>query len=129
MMRKRGLAQGRGLDALLGSIKQVRAEVAETHTQTPTNVTLVELELDRLQRGIYQPRREITPESLADLADSIKRHGVMQPIVVRRVGNLTGAETEYEIIAGERRWRAARLAGLAVIPAIVRDLPDALAIA
>ena len=129
MMRKRGLAQGRGLDALLGSIKQVRAEVAETHTHTPTNVTLVELELDRLQRGIYQPRREITPESLTDLADSIKRHGVMQPIVVRRIENVTGAETEYEIIAGERRWRAARLAGLAVIPAIVRDLPDALAIA
>ena len=129
MMRKRGLAQGRGLDALLGTIKQVRAEVAETHIQTPSNVTLVELELDSLQRGIYQPRREITPESLADLADSIKRHGVMQPIVVRRLENLTGAETEYEIIAGERRWRAARLAGLAVIPAIVRDLPDALAIA
>lgn len=129
MIRKRGLAQGRGLDALLGSIKQVRAEVAETHTQTPTNVTLVELELDRLQRGIYQPRREITPESLADLADSIKRHGVMQPIVVRRIENSTDADVEYEIIAGERRWRAARLAGLAVIPAIVRDLPDALAIA
>jgi ParB family chromosome partitioning protein len=128
MIRKRGLAQGRGLDALLG-IKQLRAEVAETHTQTPTNVTLVDLELDQLQRGIYQPRREITSESLADLADSIKRHGVMQPIVVRRLENLTGAEAEYEIIAGERRWRAARLAGLNVIPAIIRDLPDALAIA
>lgn len=128
-MRKRGLAQGRGLDALLGTIKQVRAEVAETHTQTPTDVTLVELDLDSLQRGVYQPRREITPESLADLADSIKRHGVMQPIVVRRLESPTSTDTEYEIIAGERRWRAARLAGLAVIPAIVRELPDTLAIA
>jgi ParB family transcriptional regulator, chromosome partitioning protein len=129
MMRKRGLAQGRGLDALLGSIKQVRAEVLETHSQTPDNVTLVELSLDRLQRGVYQPRREITAESLADLADSIKRHGVMQPIVVRRLENRVGVDAEYEIIAGERRWRAARLAGLASIPAIVRDLPDELAIA
>ena len=128
-MRKRGLAEGRGLDALLGSIKQVRAEVLETHSQTPNNVTLVELSLDRLQRGVYQPRREITSESLADLADSIKRHGVMQPVVVRRIESLEGTDAEYEIIAGERRWRAARLAGLDSIPAIVRDLPDALAIA
>jgi len=128
MIRKRGLAQGRGLDALLGSIKQVREEVAETHTHTPADAALLELALDSLQRGVYQPRREITPESLVDLADSIKRHGVMQPIVVRRIND--GAdEVQYEIIAGERRWRAARLAGLTQIPAIIRDLPDELAIA
>jgi ParB family chromosome partitioning protein len=128
MIRKRGLAQGRGLDALLGSIKQVREEVAETHTSTPAGAALLELSLDSLQRGVYQPRREITAESLADLADSIKRHGVMQPIVVRRIADGEG-EADYEIIAGERRWRAARLAGLTQIPAIVRELPDELAIA
>ncbi len=128
MIRKRGLAQGRGLDALLGSIKQVREEVAETHTLTPANAALLEIPLDQLQRGVYQPRREIAPESLTDLADSIKRHGVMQPIVVRRIGGTDDA-AQYEIIAGERRWRAARIAGLAVIPAIIRDLPDELAIA
>lgn len=128
MIRKRGLAQGRGLDALLGSIKQVREEVAETHTHTPADAALLELALDTLQRGVYQPRREITPESLADLADSIKRHGVMQPIVVRRIAEASG-DAQYEIIAGERRWRAARLAGLMQIPAIIRDLPDELAIA
>ncbi len=128
MIRKRGLAQGRGLDALLGSIKQVREEVAETHTHTPADAALLELALDTLQRGVYQPRREITPESLADLADSIKRHGVMQPIVVRRIADAVG-DAQYEIIAGERRWRAARLAGLTQIPAIIRDLPDELAIA
>ncbi|AXI02798.1 ParB/RepB/Spo0J family partition protein [Aquirhabdus parva] len=128
MIRKRGLAQGRGLDALLGSIKQVREEVAETHTLTPANAALLEISLDQLQRGVYQPRREIAPESLTDLADSIKRHGVMQPIVVRRIGG-SDDEAQYEIIAGERRWRAARIAGLSVIPAIIRDLPDELAIA
>ena len=128
MIRKRGLAQGRGLDALLGSIKQVREEVAETHTLTPANAALLEISLDQLQRGVYQPRREIAPESLTDLADSIKRHGVMQPIVVRRIGG-SDDEAQYEIIAGERRWRAARIAGLNVIPAIIRDLPDELAIA
>jgi len=128
MMSKRGLAKGRGLDALLGSIRQVREEVAESHTHTPENVSLSEISLDSLQRGVYQPRREISPESLTDLAESIKRHGVMQPIVVRRIRG-AGADAVYEIIAGERRWRAARLAGLSVIPAIVRELPDELAIA
>ncbi len=128
MMTKRGLAKGRGLDALLGSIRQVREEVAESHTHTPENVSLLEIPLDSLQRGVYQPRREISPESLTDLAESIKRHGVMQPIVVRRIRG-SGADAVYEIIAGERRWRAARLAGLSVIPAIVRELPDELAIA
>jgi ParB family chromosome partitioning protein len=125
MTRKRGLAQGRGLDALLGSIKQARDEV-NTSQQAVTGVLLDELPLDSLQRGIYQPRREMAQDALNDLAESIKKHGVMQPIVVRRLG---GDGSRYEIVAGERRWRAARLAGLTTIPAIVRDLPDELAIA
>lgn len=125
MTRKRGLAQGRGLDALLGSIKQARDDVSSSQ-QAATGVLLDELPLDSLQRGVYQPRREIAPDALNDLAESIKKHGVMQPIVVRRLG---GDGSRYEIVAGERRWRAARLAGLSTIPAIVRDLPDELAIA
>lgn len=125
MTRKRGLAQGRGLDALLGSIKQARDDVSSSQ-QAATGVLLDELPLDSLQRGVYQPRREIAQDALNDLAESIKKHGVMQPIVVRRLG---GDGSRYEIVAGERRWRAARLAGLSTIPAIVRDLPDELAIA
>jgi ParB family chromosome partitioning protein len=128
MSRKRGLAQGRGLDALLGSIKQARDEV-QSSQQPIAGATLDELPLDSLQRGIYQPRREMAPEALNDLADSIKRHGIMQPIVVRRLGSNAPDGAQYEIVAGERRWRAARLAGLTHIPAIVRDLPDELAIA
>ncbi len=124
MTRKRGLAQGRGLDALLGSIKQAREDV--NTAQTLSGAQLSSLPLDALQRGMYQPRREIAADALGDLAESIRRHGVMQPIVVRRVA---GPDERYEIIAGERRWRAARLAGLADIPAIIRDLPDELAIA
>lgn len=124
MTRKRGLAQGRGLDALLGSIKQAREDVSTA--QSVGGAQLSSLDLDVLQRGIYQPRREIATEALNDLAESIRRHGVMQPIVVRRVA---GLDDRYEIIAGERRWRAARLAGLSEIPAIIRDLPDELAIA
>ncbi len=124
MTRKRGLAQGRGLDALLGSIKQAREDVSTA--QSVGGAQLSSLDLDVLQRGIYQPRREIATEALNDLAESIRRHGVMQPIVVRR---LAGLDDRYEIIAGERRWRAARLAGLSEIPAIIRDLPDELAIA
>lgn len=124
MTRKRGLAQGRGLDALLGSIKQAREDVSTA--QLGGGAQLSSLDLDVLQRGIYQPRREIATEALNDLAESIRRHGVMQPIVVRR---LAGLDDRYEIIAGERRWRAARLAGLSEIPAIIRDLPDELAIA
>ena len=141
-MKKRGLAQGRGLDALLGSIKQARDEVQSS--QSPhAGAQLEELPLDCLQRGEYQPRREMSPESLTDLAASILRHGVMQPIVVRRLGGsakptigITDADTDrldtfthYEIVAGERRWRAAKQAGLTHIPAIIRDLPDELAIA
>ena len=132
-MKKRGLAQGRGLDALLGSIKQARDDVQNSQA-SHAGAQLEELSLDCLQRGQYQPRREISPDSLNELAASILRHGVMQPIVVRRLGGSgaggsSGSVLHYEIVAGERRWRAAKQAGLSHIPAIIRDLPDELAIA
>jgi ParB family chromosome partitioning protein len=76
--------------------------------------------VDVIQRGRYQPRREIHPESLQELADSIRAQGVVQPIVVRPLA----ANGRYELIAGERRWRASQLAGLSEIPVIVRDVPD-----
>jgi ParB family chromosome partitioning protein len=80
--------------------------------------------VDLIRRGKYQPRRDMDPDALQELADSISAQGVMQPIVIRPVG-----EQQFEIIAGERRWRAAQLAGLDVIPALVRDVPDEAAIA
>ena len=85
---------------------------------------LERLPLSQLTRGKYQPRRDIQPEALEELADSIRAQGVMQPIVVRPVG-----EARYEIIAGERRWRAAQLAELATIPAVIREVTDEVALA
>ena len=126
--RKRGL--GRGLDALLGAsnanqssdAQQLSAEnIADTQG---AGSVLQELPVDLIQRGKYQPRTDIDPESLQELADSIKAQGVMQPIVVRSI-----ADRNYEIIAGERRWRAAQLAGLDSIPAMIREVSDQTAIA
>jgi ParB family chromosome partitioning protein len=94
--------------------------------------TLMKLPVDLLQRGRYQPRVDMRPESLQELADSIRAQGVVQPIVVRPIempGATAGAATRYEIIAGERRWRAAQIAGLAEVPAVVRRVPDSAAIA
>jgi len=85
---------------------------------------LKHLPVDKIQRGKYQPRRDMDPESLQELADSIKAQGVMQPIVVRPI-----SDRKYEIIAGERRWRATQLAGLDTIPTVVRDVSDEAAIA
>jgi ParB family chromosome partitioning protein len=91
---------------------------------------LARLPLDLLQKGKYQPRTDMRPESLQELADSIKAQGVIQPIVVRPVGTpATGESQRYEIIAGERRWRAAQMAGLGEIPAVIRHIPDEAAIA
>ena len=91
---------------------------------------LAKLPLDLLQRGKYQPRMDMRQETLQELADSIKAQGVVQPIVVRPVGTpVPGQSQRYEIIAGERRWRASQLAGLADIPAIIRHIPDEAAIA
>ncbi len=123
-VKKRGLAKGRGLDALLGSIQK---EKLQLEAQSIDHGQLQQISVELLKRGEYQPRRFIDEEGLQELATSIKKHGVMQPIVVRPVKN--DATHPYEIIAGERRWRAAQLAGLKHIPAIVRDLTDQVAIA
>jgi ParB family chromosome partitioning protein len=85
---------------------------------------LKEIPVDLIQRGKYQPRRDIDPESLQELAESIRAQGIMQPIVVRPI-----SDRKYEIIAGERRWRAAQIAGLDQVPAVIRDVNDESAIA
>jgi ParB family chromosome partitioning protein len=90
---------------------------------------LASLPLDLLQRGKFQPRVDMRTETLQELADSIKSQGLVQPILVRPVGGRVPGESQrYEIIAGERRWRAAQLAGLAEIPAVIRDVPDEAAV-
>jgi ParB family transcriptional regulator, chromosome partitioning protein len=119
-VKKRSL--GRGLDALLSSAN--RTQAAETADTGQFREIAVEL----LKRGRYQPRLDIRQESLQDLADSIRAQGVVQPIVIRPVLD-TGDGVRYEIIAGERRWRAAQLAGLHKIPVIIRDVPDEAAVA
>lgn len=90
---------------------------------------LARLPVDLLQRGKYQPRIDMRPETLQDLADSIKAQGVVQPIVVRPLDQVAGQPLRYEIIAGERRWRAAQMAGLHEIPAVVRRVADDAAVA
>ncbi len=117
---KRGLS--RGLDSLLSDRAKNLAQSLDTTILEGS--TIRDLPLAQLQRGRYQPRRDFTPENLQELADSIKKQGVLQPIIVRK---LTGQQ--YEIIAGERRWRAAQLAQLTTIPAIVRELSDSDALA
>jgi len=123
-VKKRGL--GRGLDALLaGSVSAEEPAVAVATTVEPDKADGYQLlPVACIQRGKYQPRREMAPEALTELADSIRVQGVMQPIVVRPVGN-----DRYEIIAGERRWRASKQAELDTIPAVIRDVPDEAAIA
>ena len=107
---------GRGLDALLTPAAGNAPDLEDE---------LKSLPVDLLRRGKYQPRTDMRQESLEELADSIRAQGVVQPIVVRPLGPGAG----YEIIAGERRWRAAQLAGLQSIPAVVRDVPDEAAVA
>lgn len=123
--KKRGL--GRGLDALLSDVAaedSPYAEQTEARQAADKQGDLRQMPLDDIQRGRYQPRRDLEPQALEELANSIRAQGVMQPIVVRPV-----AEGRYEIIAGERRWRAAQMAGLSTIPVIIRDVPDEAAIA
>lgn len=105
---KRGL--GRGLDALLGDVSpKETAPQASAHT----------LPIEFLQRGKYQPRKDMNPERLQELSDSIKAQGIIQPIVVRKLDG-----DKYEIVAGERRWRAAQLAGLQEVPVVIKDIDD-----
>lgn len=133
MVKRKGL--GRGLDALLSgtstggsaadSIRAVTEAAAElTSSDTSRDGVLKQIPIELLQRGKYQPRRDMHPEALEELAESIKAQGVMQPIVVRPID-----DQRYEIIAGERRWRASQQAGLDTIPAVVREVPDETAIA
>ncbi|MGJ7902614.1 ParB/RepB/Spo0J family partition protein [Lysobacter sp. 1R34A] len=115
--KKRGL--GRGLEALLGP--KAAAE-APTLVEAQPGDLLRNLPVDSLSPGKYQPRKHWDEDKLAELAESIKAQGVIQPIVVREIGE-RGGKT-YEIIAGERRWRASRLAGLEVIPVVIREVDD-----
>ena len=107
MAKMKGL--GRGLDALLSGGEEPR-----------TGDQLQLLKVDTLKPGRYQPRTHIDPDALEELASSIRAQGLMQPVLVR----IAGRDGQHEIIAGERRWRAAQLAGLGEIPALVRDVPD-----
>ncbi|WP_375172512.1 ParB/RepB/Spo0J family partition protein [Marinobacter sp.] len=116
--KKRGLGE-RGLGALLAGSK-----VNLDQELTDHDGELREVPIDLIQRGRYQPRRDMDPAALQELADSIRQQGVMQPVVVRPI-----AEGRYELIAGERRWRATQMADLDRIPAIIRDVPDEAAIA
>jgi len=116
----------RGLDALLGTdlTKKAAAGTTDASTTSQSDGDLRQLPLEFLQRGKYQPRIDFDEAALQELADSIKAQGVMQPIVVRSIG-----ADRYEIVAGERRWRASQLAALDTIPAMVRDISDETAIA
>jgi ParB family chromosome partitioning protein len=111
--KKRGL--GKGLDALLGG----SARTADGSAASLKDGEMKYLPVDLIQPGRYQPRTGMDPEKLKELADSIRAQGVVQPIVVRPIGG-----GKYEIIAGERRWRAAQIAELSEVPSVVRDVPD-----
>ena len=111
-VKKRGL--GRGLDALLGEMPSTSNDEIGSHS----------LPIDVLQRGKYQPRRDINQEKLQELANSIAMQGIVQPIIVRSISH-----GRYEIIAGERRWRAAQIAGLHHVPVIIKEMDDRTAIA
>ena len=130
--KKRGL--GRGLDALLSSSKPAPSASKEQDTQNVTEVVqstvsatdnpLQTLPIEFLHSGKYQPRKDMSEEALEELASSIRSQGIIQPIVVRPV-----AHNSYEIIAGERRWRAAQIAKLEFVPCIIKDVPDEAAVA
>lgn len=114
-VKKRGL--NRGLDALLSQLSATASPISSDNQMCSLSVTV-------LQRGKYQPRKAIEPAALQELADSIRAQGIIQPIIVRSIGN-----NRYEIIAGERRWRAAQLAGLTEVPVVIREVSDEAAIA
>lgn len=117
--KKRGL--GRGLDALLSDVGDPQPD---PETGAVEGADLRDLPVDRIQPGRYQPRSVMDPDALEELADSIRSQGVVQPVVVRPVEG-----GRYELIAGERRWRAAQKAELHEIPAVIRDVPDQAAVA
>jgi|TARA_B110000483_G_scaffold141911_1_gene169489 ParB family chromosome partitioning protein len=123
-VKKRGL--GSGLDTLLGVSREIEeaqksaTEVKATAGKTEAKQSnLLELPIDQIERGQYQPRRYFDEDALSELADSIKEQGLLQPIVVRSL-----SKNKYEIIAGERRWRASQLAGLHSISVVIKELDD-----
>ena len=118
---------GRGLDALLS--KPASAMAAADAAPPADGDTLRNIPVDLLQRGQYQPRVDMRQDTLEDLAASIRAQGVVQPIVARPVQTGHTGIQHYEIVAGERRWRAAQMAGLEEIPAVIRDIPDEAAVA
>ena len=130
--KKRGL--GRGLDALLSSSKPTPSASKEQDTSNvteavknaagPNNSELQKLPIEFLHSGKYQPRKDMSEEALEELASSIRSQGIIQPIVVRPI-----AQNSFEIIAGERRWRAAQIAKLETVPCIIKDVPDEAAVA
>ncbi len=122
MSTKKKARLGRGLEALLGEVRQEAPppEGADGHSQ------LRQLPIEQLQRGKYQPRTQMDQPALEELAETIRAQGVIQPLLVRQTGQLGD---RYEIIAGERRWRAAQLAGLATVPVVVREVSDRSAMA
>lgn len=140
MTRKRAL--GRGLDALIGAGARSRSrhQADATDTSTPEHEAatpvvapqegerLAQVPVMQLARGEYQPRREFQPERLEELAASIRKRGIMQPLVVRPLSG-QGKTPRYEIIAGERRWRAAQMAELDIVPVVIRQMDDETALA
>src|SRR3990167_6787049 len=120
MVKKRGL--GKSLDALLSYTGMDSSSLSELEANAGEKLSL--LPIEQVQPGKYQPRRDIDPVALEELAKSIRTQGIIQPLIVRPIGS-----NKYEIIAGERRWRAAQLAGLTEVPAIIRSITDDAAIA
>jgi ParB family chromosome partitioning protein len=118
--KRRGL--GRGLDALLTTAPKDSSEAPSD--KTPVQSELQKLPIEQLHPGKYQPRKDMSNDALVELSNSIKSQGIIQPIVVRQI-----SDHNYEIIAGERRWRAAQLAGLDLVPCLVKDVPDESAVA
>ncbi|MBT1446219.1 ParB/RepB/Spo0J family partition protein [Shewanella sp. JM162201] len=121
-LKKRGL--GKGLDALLSTSHAASKKLDMAAERSDKQDDLVHLDVDLLQPGKYQPRKDMSPEALEELAESIRAQGIIQPIVVRKI-----AEQKYEIIAGERRWRASQLAKLDKVPCIIKQVPDESAVA
>ncbi len=122
MVKKRGL--GKSLDALLAYTKDGQGVVEVDFASSQEKLTL--LPIDSIRPGKYQPRKEMDPVALEELANSIRTQGIIQPLIVRPVNQ---QDPYYELIAGERRWRAAQLAGLTEVPAIIRAIPDDTAMA
>ena len=130
--KKRGL--GRGLDALLTPQAQTPNKEESNKDNSKANTSpkdgdLSKLAINSLSPGKYQPRKDMSDAALEELSLSIQSQGIIQPIVVRPISEAANGETKYEIIAGERRWRAALLAQLTEVPCLIKDVPDESAVA